>query len=156
MDDNKSLLQYLGCGVIVLTVIYITFKLLKYYTTILEGMSDSSDSSDSVAPNSSPQQIAQFIKNMTDNKLDELAIDNNRQEYEDIIINLQELVDVSALHLIVKSTNKDGNHVLSQAFTDNLQAGFHAFLINALFNFKHTLTKSMQYLDSTASGGIMG
>ena len=44
---------------------------------------------------------------------------------------------------------------MSTSLTQGVQSGFYALQINALSNFKHTLTKSMQYLDSTASGGIM-
>jgi len=153
MSDNKQLLQYLGCGVIAMTVVYITFKLLKFHTTILEGMEDNGEATPS---KQTPQQIAQAIKTMTDKKLEELAIDSNRQDYEDIIINLQELIDVTILHLVVKQTDNKGNHTMSITLMQGVQGGVYSFLINALSNFKHTLTKSMQYLDSTASGGIMG
>ena len=152
MSDNKQLLQYLGCGVIAMTVVYITFKLLKYHTTILEGMENNGEGAPS---KQTPQQIAKAIKTMTDKKLEELAVDNNRQDYEDIIINFQELIDANILYLIVKQTDNKGNHTMATSLTQGVQGGMYALLINSLSNFKHTLTKTMQYLDSTASGGIL-
>ena len=133
--NSDSIYKCLGLAVIVVYVLYIVLKSMKFQANIIEGMASSS------AVATSADDLAAAVKSNTDSIEDALTITKYRRSYEDTIINLEASAGVSMLSAIVKNAetiSKDPTSVESQKIIQS---------INALKAFKDSLNDTMVTLD---------
>ena len=111
----------------------------------LEGNSKKAKQTSSQDKKDKESSKPEKIRESTQNILDSLAIDENRRDYEDTIIETNKWVDSKILETIVNNTDD------SKRFNiDNIHK------INNLRQFKETLNGSMKYLDGIKTQGAMG
>ena len=133
--NSDSIYKCLGLAVIVVYVLYIVLKSMKFQANIIEGMASSS------AGTTSADDLPAAVKSNTDSIEDALTITKYRRSYEDTIINLEASAGVSMLSAIVKNAetiSKDPTSVEAQKIIES---------INSLKAFKDSLNDTMVTLD---------
>ena len=133
--NSDSIYKCLGLAVIVVYVLYIVLKSMKFQANIIEGMASSS------AVATSADDLAAAVKSNTDSIEDALTITKYRRPYEDTLINLETSAGVSMLSAITKNAetiSKDPTSVESQKIIT---------IVNNLKAFKDSLNDTMSTLD---------
>tara|TARA_R110002072_G_scaffold216843_2_gene374369 strand:- start:128 stop:538 length:411 start_codon:yes stop_codon:yes gene_type:complete len=133
--NSDSIYKCLGLAVIVVYVLYIVLKSMKFQANIIEGMASSS------AVATSADDLAAAVKSNTDSIEDALTITKYRRSYEDTIINLEASAGVSMLSAIVKNAETISKDPTSAEAQKIIQS------INALKAFKDSLNDTMVTLD---------
>jgi|TARA_R110002073_G_scaffold88228_5_gene209467 hypothetical protein len=133
--NSDSIYKCLGLAVIVVYVLYIVLKSMKFQANIIEGMASSS------AVATSADDLAAAVKSNTDSIEDALTITKYRRSYEDTIINLEASAGVSMLSAIVKNAETISKDPTSTEAQKIIQS------INALKAFKDSLNDTMVTLD---------
>jgi hypothetical protein len=133
--NSDSIYKCLGLAVIVVYVLYIVLKSMKFQANIIEGMASSS------AVATSADDLAAAVKSNTDSIEDALTITKYRRSYEDTIINLEASAGVSMLSAIVKNAETISKDPTSTEAQKIIQS------INALKAFTDSLNDTMVTLD---------
>ena len=129
--------KYLGLTVIVVLLLYIALKSLKFQANMIEGMSSASGTTS----NTSTADLASAVKNNTNTIEDGLTITKYRRAYEDTIINLEASAGVAMINAIVKNAeliSKDPTSVEAQKVIQD---------VNNLKTFRDSLNITMTVLD---------
>ena len=133
--NSDSIYKCLGLAVIVVYVLYIVLKSMKFQANIIEGMASSS------AGATSADDLPAAVKSNTDNIEDALTITKYRRSYENTIINLESSAGVSMLSAIVKNAETISKDPTSAEAQKIIQS------VNALKAFKDSLNDTMVTLD---------
>jgi len=134
--------KIIGILLVSFFIIYMVVKMFKLQATVLEGLTNGSDSSDSSLSSSNGEagtaaSYAATIKAQTVKLQDELLISKYRKDYETVIINLDDYIG----YLMIKQ-------VLNMKVSDNLQANMVSINnLNSLKSAKDSLNTTMTFLD---------
>jgi hypothetical protein len=134
--------KIIGILLVSFFIIYMVVKMFKLQATVLEGLTNGSDSSDSSLSSSNGEagtaaSYAATIKAQTVKLQDELLISKYRKDYETVIINLDDYIG----YLMIKQ-------VLNMKVSDNLQANMVSINnLNSLKAAKDSLNTTMTFLD---------
>jgi hypothetical protein len=127
--ESEDIYKYVGFTIIVICLIYIGIKTLKFQYATVEGMTTDKD------------KIPEAIKSITTIYEDSLLIDKYTKAYEDTIINLDANMDINILFTILQSAEKLASSPLSEE-NQKLIIG-----LNNLKSFKDTLNHAIKVLD---------
>jgi len=134
--------KIVGILIVSFVIIYLVVKMFKLQATVLEGLTNGSDDSDTRnAPSSgeagTAASYAASIKAQTVKLQDELLISKYRKDYENVIINLDDYIGF----LMIKQ-------ILNMKITDNLQANMISINnLNSLKTARDSLNTTMNFLD---------
>jgi hypothetical protein len=134
--------KIIGILIVSFFIIYMVVKMFKLQATVLEGLTNGSDNSDSSLSSSNGEagtaaSYAATIKAQTVKLQDELLISKYRKDYETVIINLDDYIG----YLMIKQ-------VLNMKVSDNLQANMVTINnLNSLKSAKDSLNTTMTFLD---------
>jgi len=134
--------KIIGILLVSFFIIYMVVKMFKLQATVLEGLTNGSDNSDSSLSSSNGEagtaaSYAATIKAQTVKLQDELLISKYRKDYETVIINLDDYIG----YLMIKQ-------VLNMKVSDNLQANMVSINnLNSLKSAKDSLNTTMTFLD---------
>jgi len=132
--------KIIGILIVSFLIIYFVVKMFKLQATVLEGLTNGTDDSGS-NPSSgeagTASSYADAIKALTVKLQDELLISKYRKDYENVIINLDDLMGYIMLKL-----------VLNLKITDNFTANMMVIdNINNLKTARDSLNSTMTFLD---------
>ena len=147
-------MKYVGVFFIVLFLIYFIGHMGTVQKKIVEGLSNRDDNEDSDnSKNGSDsncgynsEKIAENIDEMASKIKDGLLIDNYRDNYENILMNLEEWANASILKTLVCGKINTKNDVSSNN-PDAKKTIAAMALVKELNEFKGILDGSMKYLD---------
>jgi hypothetical protein len=129
-----------GILLVSFVIIYIIVKMFKLQATVLEGLTNGSDSNSLNINNGeagTASSYAAAIKAQVVKLQDELLISKYRKDYETVIINLDDYIG----YLMIKQ-------VLNMKITDNLEANMVSINnLNSLKTAKDSLNSTMTFLD---------
>jgi hypothetical protein len=134
--------KIVGILIVSFVIIYLVVKMFKLQATVLEGLTNGSDDSDSSLSASSGEagtasSYAAAIKAQTVKLQDELLISKYRKDYENVIINLDDYLG----YVMIKQ-------VLNMKITDNITANMMSINnINLLKTARESLNTTMNFLD---------
>jgi hypothetical protein len=134
--------KIVGILIVSFVIIYLVVKMFKLQATVLEGLTNGSDDTDSSnAPSSgeagTASSYAASIKAQTVKLQDELLISKYRKDYENVIINLDDYLGF----IMIKQ-------ILNMKITDNLQANMISINnLNSLKTARDSLNTTMNFLD---------
>ncbi len=142
---ENSLIKYLGVTLFALFLIYFVLHLANSQRRLVEGLTNN-DSDDSNAGADS-EKIAENIKDMSTKVIDSMLLDKYRKNYEDIVINMEELCNAVILKTIV-SGKMDINQDTGDGSTESKKTLAKLALVNDLEKLKASLNSTMKFLDS--------
>lgn len=159
---NKENYKYLGLVIATLLVIYIVIKTFKFQTNILEGMKNKksspppsspsppptvspSPSTDFILFDKSAKDLSENIKTQNDKLNDIISIDKYRNDYENLLIGLEEYTNNMMLGKIVSTSNLINQRGIGKNIT--LDIIHEIEQVNTLKTFIDNLNISMKYLD---------
>jgi hypothetical protein len=134
--------KIVGILIVSFVIIYLVVKMFKLQATVLEGLTNGSDDTDSSnAPSSgeagTAASYAAAIKAQTVKLQDELLISKYRKDYENVIINLDDYFGYVMIKL-----------VLNMKITDNIAANMMSINnINLIKTARDSLNTTMTFLD---------
>ena len=125
--NYKSIIQQLSIGIFIIVIIYVVYAFFKFQRSIIEGMQSGTGSNSEV--------YAEDIKSKTMKLQDSLLISKYKKDYEDIIINMEEYLNLTLVKelLNIKLDSKNMNESLQN--------------INTITNSKNNLNDIMQFID---------
>ena len=135
---DNSMIDGFSCLIIGIFVIVIWYFIIKWFTSVKrEGLENSSDSStaDGIAGNAA--NYAALLKTKSTQIKDSLLISKYRTDYENVIINMEDLCNNMMLNQILKiDVNGDAKSNL-----ENLT------ILNTLSQARKSLDECMKYVD---------
>ena len=140
MAKESKTREYLGLSVVIVLILFVGYKMINYHSNVIEGLTDSSDSSDT---KTNPQKLAAPIKETITKIEDAILIDKYRSDYENIIIDLEEWANMELIQMLGSGLVK------TDSGADSNIANIRK--MNDLNTFKSTLDSAMKFLDSKAS-----
>lgn len=130
------LFKYIAVFIISIFLLWLSFKTFSYQTQVIEGMKSKSKSH----IKGYAENYAEEIKRQSDDIIDELKLDKYRKNYEDVIINMEDLIDANILKIFLSNNISDENGNITDTKILNS--------INLLALSKKTLNDAMTTLDS--------
>jgi superoxide dismutase len=119
-----------------LTIIYVIFKIIYMNENIIiEGLTNNKGAKERL------QDIQKQITSMNNNLSDILNIEKNKSDYENMIIELDELTDKIIISTLVSQLENSSGNELNEKLIDE---------INSLVNFKNNLNEVMNSLDKAS------
>lgn len=119
-----------------LTIIYVIFKIIYMNENIIiEGLTNNKGAKERL------QDIQKQITSMNNNLSDMLNIEKNKSDYENMIIELDELTDKIIISTLVSQLENSSGNELNEKLIDE---------INSLVNFKNNLNEVMNSLDKAS------
>ena len=103
MSEDKNIFSIVGCIIVSFAIVYILISLFKVQKIVVEGLTNSSNSVGSGTTGSSngisnnASSYASTIKAHVVKLQDELLISKYKTDYENVIINLSDLVEILML-----------------------------------------------------------
>ena len=129
--ESEDIYKYVGFTIIVIFLIYIVIKTLKFQFSTVEGMTTNTDK----------DKVSEAIKSNTTKIEDGLLIDKYTKAYEDTIIDLDANVDMYILEKVLQSAEQLSTDPGSE---ENQQI---IIKLNNLKSFKDTLNHAIKVLD---------
>ena len=149
---NEDFLKIVGIVVIISILIFLAIKLLKVQVKVMEGLTNSDESGSSASnSNNNPKngeagsanQYANDIENKNTKLEDGLLIPKYRTDYEQIILNMDDYINIlmlkTILNININDDNVEGNKPNSNT------ALFES--LNTLNNAKTSLNNVMKFVD---------
>jgi len=119
-----------------LTIIYVIFKIIYMNENkLIEGLTNNK------GPKERLGDIQKQLTSMNNNLNDILNIQKNKSDYENVIIELDELTDKVILSTLVTQLEQNDGQELNQKLIDQ---------VNSLANFKNNLDSVMNSLDKAS------
>jgi hypothetical protein len=141
---SDEICKYLGWSVLVLILLYVCIRSLRFQANIIEGLTSKNDSSsDSSGTTTDKDNIADAVKSNTATIADPLLVTKYRSSYEDSIIAME--ANVSAALLSEMMNNSD---TVSKDPT-SIDAQKSIVIMNNLSTYRETLNRAMNILDSS-------
>ena len=152
--ETEQLLMYVGMGVIILFAIYFVLKMGSLQTRVIEGLTSNSKTQKNVMDSMAEGDI-KALKSAIEKYSDNLLISKYKSDYEDMLIDFEQVIDYSLLtNLIVVSSmlGPEGLNIGKGGITlHQLQ------ILNELYTLKTNLNSTMDFLDGQkTSGGLFG
>ena len=138
---TDDMCKYLGWGVLVLLLLYVCIRSLRFQANIIEGLTSKDDSSSDTATDK--ENIADAVKSNTATIADPLLVTKYRSSYEDAIISLESNISASLLSEMMNNADTVSKDPTS---TDAQKS---IVIMNNLATFRDTLNKAMNILDSS-------
>ena len=135
MLDNKKI-KYICFGLAIIIIILFVSLIFKNLTTKREGYENENPALSNI------EELPGKIKGALSNIESSLLLSNNKSNYEDIIIGLNDSVDVQILNIFKKKGESISKDATSKESYDTIRK------VNELRNLKSVLNESMEYLDS--------
>lgn len=134
----EDLYKQIGLVSVILVSIYFFYKVLQINTSIMEGFV--SKKSKKAASKNHVSEIRESMKKKTEQLKDTLLISKYKTDYEDIIIELEDYLNLSMLQAIniLSSTSKESLGKDDIELINN---------INSVNKFKNTLNGVMKFID---------
>jgi superoxide dismutase len=119
-----------------LTIIYVIFKIIYMNENkLIEGLTNNKGLKERL------EDIQKQLTSMNNNLSDILNIQKNKSDYENVIIELDELTDKVILSTLVTQLEQNDGQELNQKLIDQ---------VNSLANFKNNLDSVMNSLDKAS------
>ena len=134
MIEADDLYRIVGLAFIILIVVAVGTKMLKYQAKIVEGMTSSSTDKD---------KIASAVSSNSDKISDTLLPSKYRSSYEDTIINLEKAVGLALVSEVVNNAET----ISADPTTDAAQKAMAN--INMMETFRASLNQAMVILDKS-------
>ena len=134
MIEADDLYRIVGLAFIILIVVAVGTKMLKYQAKIVEGMTSSSTDKD---------KIASAVSSNTDKLNDTLLPSKYRTSYEDTIINLEKAVGLALVSEVVNNAET----ISADPTTAAAQKAMAS--INTMETFRASLNQAMVILDKS-------
>ena len=134
MIESDDLYRIVGLAFIILIVVAVGTKMLKYQAKIVEGMTSSSTDKD---------KIASAVSSNSDKISDTLLPSKYRSSYEDTIINLEKAVGLALVSEVVNNAET----ISADPTTDAAQKAMTN--INTMETFRASLNQAMVILDKS-------
>jgi len=134
MIEADDLYRIVGLAFIILIVVAVGTKMLKYQAKIVEGMTSSSTDKD---------KIASAVSSNSDKISDTLLPSKYRSSYEDTIINLEKAVGLALVSEVVNNAET----ISADPTTDAAQKAMAN--INTMETFRASLNQAMVILDKS-------
>lgn len=134
MIEADDLYRIVGLAFIILIVVAVGTKMLKYQAKIVEGMTSSSTDKD---------KIASAVSSNSDKISDTLLPSKYRSSYEDTIINLEKAVGLALISEVVNNAET----ISADPTTDAAQKAMTN--INTMETFRASLNQAMVILDKS-------
>lgn len=134
MIEADDLYRIVGLAFVVLIIVAVGTKMLKYQAKIVEGMTTSSIDKD---------KIASAVSSNSEKLNDTLLPSKYRTSYEDTIINLEKVVGLAMLSEVINNAetiSKDPTTEVAQKSMTN---------INTMESFRASLNQAMLILDKS-------
>jgi|TARA_R110001599_G_scaffold13836_1_gene61498 hypothetical protein len=128
---SDKLYKYVGLTVIIIFVICVSVKSLDLNTQVIEGLTNKKDKSSLVG------DLVKSTKRDNEHTKDALLINKYKTDYEDLILEMEENVNLKVFELITQVKSNDYN----KKTMDTIKK------INKLEQFKLTLDQTMKFLD---------
>lgn len=135
MLDNKKI-KYICFGLAIIIIILFVSLIFKNLTTKREGYENENPALSNI------EELPGKIKGALSNIESSLLLSNNKSNYEDIIIGLNDSVDVQILNIFKKKGESISKDATSKESYETIRK------VNELRNLKTVLNESMEYLDS--------
>ena len=138
--QTDDLYKYVGLFIIVIFLIYIVVKTLKFQFKVLEGLTANS-SSQTAAVTTAIEKMADAVKSNATTIEDALLLNKYTKNYEDILMELDTYLDIYILQSVLVSAepiSKGASTPTNQTIMSNI--------INAK-NYKDCLNLAMKTLD---------
>jgi hypothetical protein len=132
--ESDDIYKYVGFFIVILFLIYIVIKTLKFQFSAIEGMAG-------MSLNTDRDKVPEAIKSNTNKVEDGLLIDKYTKAYEDTIIDLDANMDMFILQQVLQNAEQlsgDPGSDENQKIISN---------INNAKNFKDTLNHAIKVLD---------
>jgi len=139
--SNDDICKYLGGAVIIVFLVYIGIRSLRFQANIIEGLTSNGDSSSD--SDTDKTKIADTVKANTAKIEDTTLISKYRSNYEDTIIALESNISESLVAYMMNSAST----ISQNPNTDDSQKSI--VIMNNLSSFRDTLNKAMNILDSS-------
>jgi len=135
MLDNKKI-KYICFGLAIIIIILFVSLIFKNLTTKREGYENENPALSNI------EELPGKIKGALSNIESSLLLSNNKSNYEDIIIGLNDSIDVQILNIFKKKGESISKDATSKESYETIRK------VNELRNLKTVLNESMEYLDS--------
>lgn len=111
--NSTSIIQQVSVGIFIIILLYVIYVFFKFQRSIIEGMQSGTGSNSEV--------FSEEIRTKTMKLQDSLLISKYKKDYEDILINMEEYLNLTMLKelLNVKLDSKNMNEALSNINTIN-------------------------------------
>jgi uncharacterized membrane protein len=140
---NEEFFKIVGIIIVVGYLIYLAVKSMSLQGQIIEGLTNPSTTNDAVLGKNSAsgaQDYANAINKMHSKISDSLLIKDNRTSYENVVIQLDDLINASMLKHIMSVNQNDLN--------DDTKLYELVDRINKMNDGKKSLNTIMKYIDS--------
>jgi hypothetical protein len=148
MSSENQIYRHIGLFIVVIIVAYIGIKTLKFQYKVIEGLtnSDVTDSSSNNMFDVVANKAYDAVKNRN-NKIDDIiSLDKYRDDYENLIISMEEYAKTTMLSKVITIASTvgslDANAPLSNDIINDIESA------NKLHKFVDTLNASMDYIDN--------
>ena len=128
---SDKLYKYVGLTVVIVFVVCVSIKSLHLNTQVIEGVTNKKDKQTLVG------DLIKNTKRDNEHTEDALLINKYKTDYEDLILEMEENVNLKVLELITRVKSNDYN----KKTMDTIKK------INDLEQFKLTLDQTMKFLD---------
>jgi hypothetical protein len=132
--ESDDIYKYVGFFIVILFLIYVVIRTLKFQFSAIEGMAG-------MTANTDKDKVPEGIKSNTNTVEDGLLIDKYTKAYEDTIIELDANVDMFILAQVLKNAEQLSEDLGSE---ENQKI---IIKINNAKSFKDTLNHSIKVLD---------
>ena len=130
---------YIGYAILGIIIFYIVIKLSRFQLTIVEGLVNNDDKS----PGSSMSIILKNIQNQNEKDKDILLINKYLDDYNSLLVALEEWTDLKMLNSIMKlNINEDADTSKNLEIINS---------VNSMKSFKDNLNDIASFLDSKTS-----
>jgi hypothetical protein len=140
---NEEIFKIVGIIIVVGYLIYLAVKSMSLQGQIIEGLTNPSPANDAILSKNSAsgaQDYANAINKMHSRISDSLLIKDNRTAYENVVIQLDDLINASMLKHIMSVNQNDLN--------DDTKLYELVDRINKMNDGKKSLNTIMKYIDS--------
>jgi len=136
---NDDLLKIIGIVAIISYLLFLAIKSMSLHMNVMEGLTNNDNSTKITGEGNNMDNFLSTIKNQVKSMKDTLAIDQNKQKYENIVVSIDDYVN---LLMVKKMLNIDPRTTDSNLYTNDFKT------LNELNSVKKSLDTIMKYIDS--------
>lgn len=146
MDIDQSTFTYIGMAVVVIIAIYYVYKVLEVQHDVIEGLTMQKNQKPIMNAVSEGKigELKQSVEKLSDTML----IQKYRNDYEDMVMELEQVIDFNILQGLVSlssTINKKG----TIDYTDSKHGAPRVIpILNELYTLKENLNSTMEFIDS--------
>jgi len=139
--ESEDIYKYIGFAIVVLFLIYIVIRTLKFQFMAIEGMTSGTTSGTTTGNTTDKDKVPEAIKSNTTRVEDGLLIDKYTKAYEDTIIDLDANADMFILEQVLQNAEKISSDPGSEENQKLISK------LNNVKSFKDTLNLAIKVLD---------